>query len=64
MRVTGEKAIEPIVACPQCGRGVSVSEPYAFRGMDRLRSTLSCGHVVLREQLPQFDPWADDDKGW
>lgn len=34
--------------CPQCDREVRVSEPYAFRGMDRLRMTLTCGHIVLR----------------
>jgi hypothetical protein len=36
------------VTCPQCERQARVSEPFAFRGMDRLRMTLSCGHVVLR----------------
>jgi hypothetical protein len=36
--------------CSQCDRQVRVSEPFAFRGMDRLRATLVCGHVVLREQ--------------
>jgi hypothetical protein len=36
--------------CSQCGRQVRVSEPFAFRGMDRLRATLACGHVVLREE--------------
>jgi hypothetical protein len=38
------------VTCPQCDREVRISEPFAFR-VDRLRSTLSCGHVVLREQI-------------
>jgi hypothetical protein len=40
------------VVCPQCLRDVRVSEPYAFRGMDRLRMALSCGHIVTRETLP------------
>lgn len=35
--------------CPQCGREVRVSEPYAFRGMSRTQATLACGHVVSRE---------------
>lgn len=35
--------------CTECDREVRVSEPFAFRGMDRLRATLACGHVVLRE---------------
>jgi hypothetical protein len=39
------------VTCPQCDRSVRVSEPFAFGGMDRLRSTLSCGHIVARDQL-------------
>jgi len=39
--------------CPECDRQVRVSEPYAFRGMDRLRATLGCGHVVLRERAFQ-----------
>lgn len=34
--------------CPQCKREVRISEPFAFGGRDRLRSTLACGHVVLR----------------
>lgn len=36
--------------CPQCDREVRVSEPFAFGGLDRLRSTLACGHVVSRPQ--------------
>lgn len=36
--------------CAQCKRSVRVSEPYAFRGADRLRTTLACGHVVLRDK--------------
>jgi hypothetical protein len=36
--------------CPECQREVRVSEPYAFRGMDKLRATLACGHVVLRNE--------------
>lgn len=39
------------VTCPQCERNVRVSEPFAFGGMDRLRSTLSCGHVVARDKI-------------
>lgn len=35
--------------CPQCDRSVRVTEPFSFRGMDRLRSTLACGHAVLRD---------------
>jgi hypothetical protein len=35
--------------CAQCDRQVRVSEPFAFAGMDRMRATLACGHVVLRE---------------
>jgi len=34
--------------CPQCERSSRISEPFAFGGRDRLRMTLSCGHVVLR----------------
>jgi hypothetical protein len=34
--------------CPQCERDVRVSEPYAFRGADKLRATLTCGHVLPR----------------
>lgn len=34
--------------CPQCGPGQSVSEPFAFRGADKSRATLGCGHVVDR----------------
>jgi len=37
-----------MTTCPQCGRQARVTEPYAFGGMDRLRMTLSCGHVALR----------------
>ena len=36
--------------CSQCDRQDRISEPFAFRGMDRLRATLACGHVVLREE--------------
>jgi hypothetical protein len=36
--------------CAQCDRQVRVSEAFAFRGMDRLRATLACGHIVLRDQ--------------
>jgi len=36
--------------CPQCGTEQRVVERYAFRGLDKLRSTLGCGHMVLREQ--------------
>jgi len=39
------------VTCPQCGASARVSEPFAFGGRDRLRSTLSCGHVVAREEV-------------
>jgi hypothetical protein len=42
--------ITTITHCPQCDRSVRVSEPYAFRGADKLRATLSCGHVVLRAE--------------
>jgi hypothetical protein len=38
-----------IAYCPECQRDSRISEPYAFRGMDRLRATLSCGHIVLRD---------------
>jgi hypothetical protein len=34
--------------CPQCNTDQRVAEPYAFGGRDKLRTTLSCGHVVLR----------------
>lgn len=37
--------------CPQCDRAVRISEPFAFGGRDRLRSTLACGHVVAREAV-------------
>lgn len=36
--------------CTQCDREVRVTEPYAFGGMDRLRTALACGHVVLRTE--------------
>lgn len=36
----------PTVHCPQCDRSVRITELYAFGGRDRLRSTLTCGHVV------------------
>ena len=32
--------------CPQCDVFRRVVEPNAFGGRDKLRSTLSCGHVV------------------
>ena len=35
--------------CPVCERERRIAEPFAFRGMDRLRMSLGCGHVVLRE---------------
>lgn len=35
--------------CPQCQRPSRITEPYAFGGADRLRSTLACGHIVARE---------------
>jgi len=38
------------IICPECGGHARISEPFAFRGMDRLRATLSCGHVVLRDK--------------
>jgi hypothetical protein len=34
--------------CPQCEKDQRVSEPNAFNGRDSLRSTLACGHVVLK----------------
>lgn len=37
-----------VAYCPSCTRNVRVSEPYAFGGRDRTRSTLACGHVVAR----------------
>lgn len=43
--------------CPQCSAQRRVSEPFAFASMDRLRSTLACGHVVVRPTAPlAFDP--------
>lgn len=55
--------------CRECGRLQRVSEQFAFRGMDRLRCTLACGHIVLRDQPaePNWDPrppgdrWERDD---
>jgi hypothetical protein len=44
-----------LVSCPQCGHQVRVSERFAFGGADRLRSTLSCGHVVARDQIGEGD---------
>ena len=35
--------------CPQCDREVRVTEPNAFGGMDKIRSTLACGHIVNKE---------------
>ena len=40
-----------IYICPQCGTGQRVTEPAAFGGKDKLRSTLSCGHVVMARDL-------------
>lgn len=37
--------------CPVCGTGQRVTEPNAFGGRDTLRSSLSCGHVVLKDNL-------------
>jgi len=37
--------------CPTCDRSVRVTEPFAFGGVDRLRSTLACGHVVVRHDV-------------
>lgn len=34
--------------CSQCQREQRVTEPRAF-GIDKLRSTLACGHIVLKE---------------
>jgi uncharacterized Zn finger protein len=34
--------------CPQCGASRRVVEPNAFGGRDKLRSTLACGHVVVK----------------
>jgi len=34
--------------CPQCNDRRYVVERNAFGGMDKLRSTLSCGHVVSK----------------
>lgn len=36
--------------CPQCKTNRYVVEANAFRGLDKLRSTLNCGHVVLKEK--------------
>jgi hypothetical protein len=36
--------------CPQCNRQVRVTEVNAFGGRDKLRSTLSCGHIVLKAE--------------
>lgn len=43
-------AITTVAHCPQCDRIRRVTEPSAFGGRDKLRATLSCGHVVLRAQ--------------
>jgi len=40
-----------VTTCPQCGRTVRVSEENAFCGRSKDRSTLSCGHVVLKTCL-------------
>lgn len=34
--------------CPVCDSDVRISEPFAFGGADKLRTSLSCGHVVSR----------------
>lgn len=41
----------PVTAiyCPQCAMHRRVTEPNAFGGRDRLRMTLSCGHVVAKD---------------
>ena len=39
--------------CPQCGADRRVVEPFAFRGRDKLRMTLACGHVVPRPDVRQ-----------
>lgn len=40
-----------MITCPECRREVRVTEPNAFGGMDKLRSTLACGHVVLKREV-------------
>jgi rRNA maturation protein Nop10 len=35
--------------CPQCGRERRITEPNAFGGRDKLRMTLSCGHIINKE---------------
>ena len=41
--------IVPTLHCPGCDRQVRVVEPRAF-GVDLLRSSLACGHVVAHNQ--------------
>ena len=38
------------VSCPQCDHSARIVELRAF-GVDRHRSTLSCGHVVTRDSI-------------
>lgn len=37
--------------CPQCDESAYVTERNAFGGMDKLRMTLSCGHIVLKDPV-------------
>lgn len=37
--------------CTTCAREVRISEQYAFGGRDKLRASLTCGHVVSREEI-------------
>lgn len=37
--------------CPECHAKARITEPFAFRGKDKVRAALSCGHVVRREAI-------------
>lgn len=42
------KEMPGYATCSQCQRFVAIIERSAFGGRDKLRMTLSCGHVVLK----------------
>lgn len=37
--------------CPACQLSRTITERNAFGGRDKLRMTLSCGHVVLKPEV-------------
>jgi hypothetical protein len=45
-----------MIRCPQCDVYRRVTEKNAFGGMDKLRMTLSCGHVVNKRPPEEVSP--------